>query len=111
MAERVVVIDHGEIIADATPDSLKRDHADDVITLVVVPAPGGAAPGEVSPGAVPDVVGRVRASLAEDAGRVETTTGTDGVVTARISTTHGADRLPAAIEALRVAGWPCARRS
>ncbi len=62
MAERVVVIDHGEIIADATPDSLKRDHADDVITLVVVPAPGGAAPGEVSPGAVPDVVGRVRAS-------------------------------------------------
>ncbi|MET3974063.1 ATP-binding cassette domain-containing protein [Cellulosimicrobium sp. 4261] len=104
MAERVVVIDHGEIIADATPDSLKRDHADDVITLVVVPAPGGAAPGEVSPGAVPDVVGRVRASLAEDAGRVETTTGTDGVVTARISTTHGADRLPAAIEALRVAG-------
>ncbi|CPU61148.1 daunorubicin resistance ABC transporter ATPase subunit [Mycobacteroides abscessus] len=104
MAERVVVIDHGEIIADATPDSLKHDHADDVITLAVVPAPGGGAPGEASPGAVPDVVGRVRASLAEDAGEVATTTGADGVVTVRISTTHGADRLPEAIEALRVAG-------
>ncbi|MBE9925853.1 ATP-binding cassette domain-containing protein [Cellulosimicrobium cellulans] len=104
MAERVVVIDHGEIIADATPDSLKHDHADDVITLAVVPAPGGGAPVEASPGTVPDVVGRVRASLAEDAGEVATTTGADGVVTVRISTTHGADRLPEAIEALRVAG-------
>ena len=104
MAERVVVIDHGEIIADATPDSLKHDHADDVITLVVVPAPVGGAPGVAAPGAVPDVVGRVRASLAEDAGEVATTTGADGVVTVRISTTHGADRLPEAIEALRVAG-------
>ncbi|MBN0039083.1 ATP-binding cassette domain-containing protein [Cellulosimicrobium cellulans] len=108
MAERVVVIDHGEIIADATPDALKRDHADDVITLAVVPAAGGGnlsggASGEGS-GAVPDVVGRVRASLAEDVGQVETASGADGVVTVRISTTHGADRLPEAIEALRVGG-------
>ncbi len=108
MAERVVVIDHGEIIADATPDALKHSHADDVITLAVVPAAGGGsvsggAPGEGS-GAVPDVVGRVRASLAEDVGQVETTSGADGVVSVRISTTHGADRLPEAIEALRVGG-------
>jgi len=109
MAERVVVIDHGEIIADATPDALKRDHADDVITLAVVPAPGGApatggeAPG-ARPGEVADVVGRVRASLAEGVGQVETASGADGVVTVRISTTHGADRLPEAIEALRVGG-------
>jgi ABC-2 type transport system ATP-binding protein len=106
MAERVVVIDHGEIIADATPDALKHSHADDVITLAVVPTAGGSslsgrAPGE---GSVPDVVGRVRASLAEDVGQVETTSGADGVVSVRISTTHGADRLPEAIEALRVGG-------
>ena len=100
MAERVVVIDHGEIIADATPDALKHSHADDVITLAVAPAPGGTT----SPGEVPDVVGRVRASLAGDVGQVETTSGADGVVTVRISTTHGADRLPEAIEALRVGG-------
>lgn len=100
MAERVVVIDHGEIIADATPDALKHSHADDVITLAVVPT----AVGSNLAGAVPDVVGRVRASLAEDVGQVETTSGADGVVTVRISTTHGADRLPEAIESLRVGG-------
>lgn len=100
MAERVVVIDHGEIIADATPDALKHSHADDVITLAVAPAPGGTT----SPGEVPDVVGRVRASLAGDVGQVETTSGADGVVTVRISTTHGSDRLPEAIESLRVGG-------
>lgn len=33
MAERVVVIDHGEIIADAPPSVLKRDFADDTVTL------------------------------------------------------------------------------
>ncbi len=108
MAERVVVIDHGEIIADATPDALKRDHADDVITLVVAPAPGAAAaPGEGAtsgPGGMPDVGARVRAALAEDAGRLGTAPGPGGAVTVRISTTHGADRLPEAIEALRVGG-------
>ncbi|MFC8920985.1 ABC transporter ATP-binding protein [Cellulosimicrobium sp. NPDC057127] len=98
MAERVVVIDHGEIIADATPDALKRDHADDVITLTVVPASGDAAAG-------PDDVAHVRAALAGDAEQVEVTTGASGALAVRISTTHGADRLPEAIEALRVGGF------
>ena len=35
MAERVVVIDHGEIIADAPPAVLKREFADDTVTLTV----------------------------------------------------------------------------
>src|SRR5690625_3818664 len=39
MAERVVIIDHGRIIADAPPEVLKRDHADDVITLTVAGSP------------------------------------------------------------------------
>jgi ABC-2 type transport system ATP-binding protein len=95
MAERVVVIDHGEIIADATPDRLKRDHADDVVTLVL------------APGALPDDEARVRAALARglaDAGEVAVARDADGAVAVRISTAHGADRLPEAIEALRVAG-------
>ncbi|MCB7135027.1 ABC transporter ATP-binding protein [Cellulosimicrobium marinum] len=109
MAERVVVIDHGEIIADATPDALKRDHADDVITLTAAPFPGDAAAqaGDAASGttAVPDAAARVRATLAPDVGEVETTAGPDGATTVRISTTHGADRLPEAIESLRVGGF------
>jgi ABC-2 type transport system ATP-binding protein len=109
MAERVVVIDHGEIIADATPDALKRDHADDVITLAVVPAPGdGSARGGPAPSgttAVPDDAARVRAALAGDVEQLEVSTGADGALGVRISTTHGADRLPVVIEALRVGGF------
>ncbi|MBD7998541.1 MULTISPECIES: ABC transporter ATP-binding protein [Oerskovia] len=111
MAERVVVIDHGTIVADAPPATLKRDHADDVVTLVVAGTPG-------SQGEVPDDVTRVRAALApvvgeggagdgaertED-GRLQATVGAGGDVTVTLSTTHGADRLPEAIESLRVAG-------
>jgi ABC-2 type transport system ATP-binding protein len=33
MAERVIVVDHGHIIADDTPERLKADHAGDRITL------------------------------------------------------------------------------
>ncbi|WP_069386296.1 ABC transporter ATP-binding protein [Cellulosimicrobium cellulans] len=100
MAERVVVIDHGEIIADATPDALKRDHADDVITLAVTPAPGDGT-GQAGP----DDAARVRAALAGEVDQVDVTPGADGALAVRISTTHGADRLPEAIEALRVGGY------
>ncbi len=34
MAERIVLIDHGEVIANATPASLKREYADDTVTLL-----------------------------------------------------------------------------
>ena len=116
MAERVVVIDHGTIVADAPPAALKRDHADDVVTLVVAGTPG-------SPAQVPDDVTRVHAALAPVVGevgggagepgrggpdgpgdRLHATVGAGGDVTVTLSTTHGADRLPEAIESLRVAG-------
>ncbi|MFE4464881.1 ABC transporter ATP-binding protein [Oerskovia sp. NPDC056781] len=120
MAERVVVIDHGTIVADAPPAALKRDHADDVVTLVVTGTPG-------SQGQVPDDVTRVRAALARVVGsvaggggaggaagagsadgtddtRLQATVGAGGDVTVTLSTAHGADRLPEAIESLRVAG-------
>ncbi len=97
MAERVVVIDHGEIIADATPAQLKRDHADDVITLAVLPG-ASAVDGE------PDAAARVRAALGTGVGDVSITGPVDGALTVRMSTQHGADRLPEAIEGLRLSG-------
>jgi ABC-2 type transport system ATP-binding protein len=99
MAERVVVIDHGEIIADAAPDVLKREHADDVVTLGVH---GGSA--EAVHAALAGVVG----DGAPHAGTV--TVSDDGApgevdgLRVRIATSRGADRLPEAIEALRLAG-------
>jgi len=87
MAERVVVIDHGEIIADAAPAVLKRRHADDTLTLVVATDDGAA----------------VRAALPDGLGDVELTDH-DGGLQVRVATTQGAETLPGVIEALRVAG-------
>ena len=56
MAERVVVIDHGEIIADDPPAVLKADLAGDRITVLVDPADVGPARA---------VAGRVGRELAE----------------------------------------------
>ncbi|HET6320237.1 MAG TPA: ATP-binding cassette domain-containing protein [Chloroflexota bacterium] len=38
LAERVIVIDHGQVIADDTPEALKAELAGDLITLTVKPA-------------------------------------------------------------------------
>ncbi|MCA5891973.1 ABC transporter ATP-binding protein [Isoptericola sp. NEAU-Y5] len=88
MAERVVVIDHGQIIADAAPDALKREHADDRLTLVV---DGDEA--------------AVRQALPVGLGEV-TTRPHDGGLMVQVATAHGAAALPGAIEALRLAGVP-----
>ncbi|TCN49057.1 ABC-2 type transport system ATP-binding protein [Rhodococcus sp. SMB37] len=98
MAERVVVIDHGRVVADAPPADLERDYADDVITAsVAIDRPDSLA-------AVPD---RIRKCLPPDIGEVEVTPAPDGADTATvtIATTYGAERLPIALEALRLAGW------
>ena len=42
MAERVIVVDHGRIIADDTPQRLKADHVGDRITLGFADAPEAA---------------------------------------------------------------------
>ncbi|WP_277207551.1 ABC transporter ATP-binding protein [Isoptericola croceus] len=99
MAERVVVIDHGEIIADARPDELKREHADDVLTLTV----RGGSP-DVVRTALAAVVGpeapHPGVLTVADGGTAD---GQDGL-RVRVATSHGADRLPEAIEALRLTG-------
>jgi ABC-2 type transport system ATP-binding protein len=92
MAERVVVIDHGDIIADASPARLKRDHADDVLTLTVSS----------------DDVPAIRSALeAAGVGEVTVSPPDDGTgVRAVVRTAHGAERLPGAIDALHRAGLP-----
>jgi ABC-2 type transport system ATP-binding protein len=87
MAERVVVIDHGEIIADAAPGVLKREHADDVLTLQVAS----------------DDARAVREAFPAGLGEVDVAPH-DGGSRVRVATAHGADRLPGVIEALRLAG-------
>lgn len=89
VAERVVIIDHGRIVADAAPDVLKRDFADDVITLTVP-----AADRERVRAALPGTLGDV----AVDADAA----GSDLQVT--LSTAHGDRVLPEAIERLRLQG-------
>ncbi|HLS14293.1 MAG TPA: ATP-binding cassette domain-containing protein [Beutenbergiaceae bacterium] len=86
MAERVIVIDHGTIIADDTPDALKRDHADDVITLEVDTADPGPVRAAL-PGFDLDIAARGHERL-----RLQ------------IRSYRGRDRLPEVIETLRLAG-------
>jgi ABC-2 type transport system ATP-binding protein len=90
MAERVVVIDHGEIVADAPPDLLKHEHADDVLTLGVASTDADAVVAALRP----DVVG----------GGEVTVSARDGELRAVVRTAHGAERLPGVMEALRAAG-------
>ncbi|CAM06203.1 ABC-2 type transport system ATP-binding protein [Saccharopolyspora erythraea NRRL 2338] len=47
MAERVVIIDHGRIIADGTAEELKSDLAGDRITVVAEDAAGAAVAAEI----------------------------------------------------------------
>lgn len=85
MAERVVVIDHGEIIADAPPSVLKREFADDTVTLTV--SGGGAALAE-----------RLRPTGAQAVHGVQS--GAEQVV---VTTTNGPESVPAILDAARAA--------
>ncbi|MEE2031687.1 ABC transporter ATP-binding protein [Rhodococcus chondri] len=97
MAERVVVIDHGRVVADAPPAQLEREYADDVITLVACPADASSATVSGVARCLPPEIGDIGVQSGSD--------GSAGDVTVTIATTHGAERLPAAMESLRLAGW------
>ncbi len=92
MAERVIIIDHGQIIADATPDTLKRDHADDLITLSV-------ESDAVSEAGIAD-------ALRDVVGQLEVTVRDNNTALVQLSTDDGPQWLPRAIESLRVASLP-----
>jgi ABC-2 type transport system ATP-binding protein len=85
MAERIIVIDHGRVIADDTPSRLKAEHVGDRITLGFEHETDAA---------------RAASMIGHDLQRYGTTL--------RI-TVNGAPRLlPAILENLRVAGLPAA---
>lgn len=85
MAERVVVIDHGEIIADAPPAVLKREFADDTVTLTV--SGDGTALDE-----------RLRPTWAQVVHRVQS-----GAEQVLVTTTNGPESVPAILDAARAA--------
>ncbi|MDD9348958.1 MULTISPECIES: ABC transporter ATP-binding protein [unclassified Mumia] len=94
MAERIVLIDHGTVIADATPTSLKRDFADDVVTLGLVPGADTTAV----------VVEKARSVLPDEISRVEDHHEDDGSVRLVLSTNHGPDLVPTVLRSLEAVG-------
>ena len=95
MAERIVLIDHGEVIADATPASLKREYADDTVTLQF-------ARGDDSPAAL---VERVRGLLpGEHVTAAEDRIDDDGRVEFILHTKNGPALVPPLMIGLADAG-------
>lgn len=89
VAERVVIIDHGRIVADAPPDTLKRDFADDVVTLRV---------SATDPAEVREALGKTTAEVAVDRDSGDTS------LRVTLASAHGDRVLPEAIERLRLRG-------
>lgn len=89
MAERIVLIDHGTVIADATPAVLKRDYADDVVTVELARGEGAAAARSVLPATVTGV---------------EETVTDGGVVRLALTTHNGPELVPPLLRTLDSAG-------
>lgn len=94
MAERIVLIDHGTVIADAPPARLKREHADDVVTIGLERDADGSL----------DVLSRARSALPADLGGVEEGRAPDGTPRLVLTTTHGSQLVPVALRSLERAG-------
>lgn len=95
-AERVIVVDHGQVIADATADALKAELAGDLVTLGVAAehATALAAIAERAPGT---------RSVRVEAGA------TDGARTVEIRTADGPGATPGLLRAADAAGVPVSR--
>jgi ABC-2 type transport system ATP-binding protein len=91
MAERIVLIDHGTIIADATPAALKREYADDLVTVEFAPGQDAAAARSVLPTSITGVT--------------ETVT-EYGAVRLSLSTINGPELVPPLLRTLDSAGVP-----
>ena len=91
MAERIVLIDHGTIIADATPAALKREYADDVVTVEFAAGRSAAAARSVLPTSITSVT--------------ETVTDT-GAVRLALTTNNGPELVPPLLRTLDSAGVP-----
>lgn len=82
LCDRVFIIDHGVIVADGTPDELKRRVSGDVVTLAVADR----------------AAGRARELLGRQPAVKEATAAEDG--TLRLTVFHGAEALPALLRIL-----------
>ncbi len=89
MAERIVLIDHGTVIADAAPEVLKRDYADDVVTVELAPGHSPATARSVLPSAVAAVTESVSGA---------------GAVRLALATHNGPELVPPLMRALDTAG-------
>ena len=94
MAERIVLIDHGSVIADATPEALKREYADDVVTLALEPASEGTG----------ELLSRARSVLPGHISRVDELVEPDGSARLVLATTHGPELVPPVLRSLGDAG-------
>ncbi|MGI5191276.1 ATP-binding cassette domain-containing protein [Promicromonospora sp. CA-289599] len=97
-AERVIVVDHGQVIADATADALKAELAGDLVTLGVAAehATALAAIAERAPGTRSVRVGAGAGSAG-------------GVRTVEIRTADGPGATPGLLRAADAAGVPVSR--
>jgi ABC-2 type transport system ATP-binding protein len=72
LCDRILIIDHGKIVAEGTPDALKRRVGGDAVTLSVArasDAPGAAKlVSELVPGSAPEVAESVVRLTAENGG-------------------------------------------
>ncbi|WP_245672895.1 ABC transporter ATP-binding protein [Aldersonia kunmingensis] len=89
MAERIVLIDNGTVIADATPALLKREYADDLVTVEIASGEGVAAARSVLPSGINGVT--------------ETMTET-GSVRLALGTHNGPELVPPLLRTLDSAG-------
>ncbi len=91
MSERVIIIDHGQIIADDTAGRLKANLAGDLLAV------------EVAAGAAPDVRGLLGRAAA--GGELQENA-YDGVIRFRLRLTEGARLAPALLQEMSDAGAP-----
>jgi ABC-2 type transport system ATP-binding protein len=87
LCDRVFVIDHGVIVADGTPDELKRRISGDLVTLRVTGEEGGVAAAR---------------ELLDRQPIVREVTAADGIL--RLTVEHGDAALPALLRVLDAAG-------
>ncbi|GAA4135686.1 ATP-binding cassette domain-containing protein [Actinomadura keratinilytica] len=100
LCDRILIIDHGRIVAEGTPDELKRRVSGDVVTLELADARPAAGAGEGARGQAGGAV-RARAALAELPQVREAVVSGSSV---RLTVDQGDLALPQVVRALDAAG-------
>lgn len=104
MAARVVIIDHGRIIADDRPETLKATHAGDRIDLRLANADGAAAGAPIDASSAVAVVRSAAVAVGIDVDAVDVVVSTSANGDVAVRTHRGSERLPALLRALDLRG-------